>query len=363
MGDEARSKDGNGLAIAVIAALALVALAALAVAGYFIVQWVVVASTSVTDPNQGDTDHFVTPDNEGFEAAAEFPPELQDLDALTATPGDTFVGGFDLMRVGEDIVPGLYIAPDAEPASAADGRYCYWSVSREEQYSEGGYYAQGKVEGGTAMMLAPAGYWVRASESCGTWQAIDPDTAFEGAESKGAAGTVMGSENNVVGRDVVPGTYLSAARVPQGADCMVTVTDHFGFQGPHNYGDALFGLGGTLQLTVEPGDVVNVWGCPDFELTDLETAYMADAGAKSIDVGTWLVGIDVAPGAYLGPVGHETGEEYCALYVWDGPRDWGVGGPTEEVFYHAGEEPMTVSLEAGQTVEVMDCPGWELVSP
>src|SRR5690554_4876233 len=85
LGDEPRSEGGDGLAVVVIVGLLLVALAALGVAGYFVVQWIAVANAAVTDPDRGDTDHFATPGNEGFETATEFPAELQDLDALTAT--------------------------------------------------------------------------------------------------------------------------------------------------------------------------------------------------------------------------------------------------------------------------------------
>ena len=337
----ARSSN-KALGCVVVGALVLGGIVALGAVGFFMLQG---------PPQESGEEYF------GPSEPVEFPSEITDLDALAAVPGVTFESTFDNIIVGEDIASGVYIAPDAAPASAEDAMYCHWSVTPDGSFAVDGFNAMGRVEEGTAMLLAPDGYVLSVSPSCGTWEAVDPATVFDSG-----SGTVIGSEIHTVGYDVMPGLYLSNSQVAEGAGCFVTVTDNFGFTGPGTESEFLYGAGGTVRFTVEAGDFVEARGCPDFEWADPATAFADEGAATSIDVGVWIVGVDVAAGTYMGP-GEAGAGNYCSAYVWEGVRDWVDSEPLESVWYSPGEPPETVTLEPGQTMHIAECDGWQLVQP
>ena len=352
--ESTRRPQGNAVAVVSVAVLALIALGALAGGGYLLVRQLGAAS---------DAGFFAggTPETDTSSSwpAADgvYPPELEDLDSLTAMPGDSFEAGSEPLIVGEDIPSGVYVAPDAAPISVDDGLSCYWTVSESADYSEVEYSAFGEVEDGTAMILAPEGYLVRTDPACGAWEAIDPATAFEGA-----SGTTLTVGQYAVGRDVVPGVYLSVAVVDEGSGCAVFVGDHFGFEGNGSFADYVGPRGGFMLIELEAGDVVELDGCPPFEAADLDAVYAADDGADWMGDGRWLVGIDVRAGDYVGPVVDDV-DVYCSASVWANHLGWEGGDPVDDVFYSSGEVPATITLEAGQLVDVRGCGTWERTGP
>lgn len=353
---------GNALAIVVILGLALVALTAVVAAGYFVWQGVQSASESSSN-GTGETAFNDDSDDadEGFmgEFAPEetpYPAELEDLDALTADPGDTFESGYESFQVGQDVAAGVYVAFNAGTGDSGSDDYCRWTVSAKENIGDGGYYALGDGDGGSAMMLAPEGYWVRTNPACGTWEAIDPATAFTGA-----SGTQVAEGSFFVGRDVLPGTYVSTEQVGRESSCFAEVISHFGFIGDSNYGDYVMGRGGTLVLELEEGEVVASRDCPPLELTDLDSVLDARAGAQSMSNGYWLVGLDIEAGTYQGPLEIEEDRIFCSATVWADHRGRENYSPLDDVYYSEGDEPETVTVEPGQLVEVSGCGDWELV--
>lgn len=356
--ETAPAPQGNAIAVVVIVVLALIALGALVGGGYLLVTQVAQAGEDGLfewADTGGSTETSVGPEVDSL----PYPAELEDLSTLTAQPGDSFEGSVEALVVGEDIEPGVYIAPDATPMSVEDELSCYWSVAQSEEYLPEEYFSFGEVEDGTAMMLAPDGYLVRTDPACGTWQAIDPSAAFEGA-----TGTRMTAGQYAVGRDVLPGTYLSVAVVDEESSCYAYVGDHFGFEGGGHYFQYVGPRGGTMVIEVEQGDAVELTDCPAFELADLDALYSADAGADRMDDGDWLVGIDVRAGEYVGP-DVEHAELYCSATVWQDHLGWEgeTGQPVDDVFFASGDVPPSITLEAGQMVSVRDCGFWERTGP
>lgn len=340
--DQPRS-GGNSLAVAVILGLALVAVAAIVGAGYLVANGISASAGSSADGDIGP---------------APYPDEITDLERLTAVPGETFTDSLQGLVAGKDIAPGIYIAPEAVHMSADTSPYCSWSVRENPADENSGFRVRGSVDGGTAMLLAPEGYTVSATATCGTWEAVDPATLFDEP-----AGSTIGSEIHVVGYDVKPGLYLSDGPVAKDADCYVYVNPNFGFEGPDTKGGFFYGEVGTLRLEVEAGDFVIARGCPSFEWADPQTAFSADAGAKSVNIGTWLVGVDVQPGTYRGPADPDARFGYCYAQVWDEKADWGSSDPVEEVGYAPDKEPVTFTAELGHVIHINDCEPWELVEP
>lgn len=355
-------KKGNALAVLVILGLTLVAIAAVAAAGYFVWQGVTSANGPGSSANgsgsSGDAADEKVWDEDWSEASREYPAELTDFDALTAVPGATFVSDYEMFQVGEHVAPGIYVAPHAASGDLDSDEYCRWTVSAEEDIFDGGYYVLGDGDGGSAMLLAPDGYWVRATAGCGTWQAIDPATAMTGA-----TGTEVAAGSYFVGRDVLPGTYVSAEPVVEDYRCNVNVVEHFGFVGESNYGESHTGRGGRLVVEIEEGDLVASTNCPPLVLTDLEALLAAGAGAPSMSNGQWLVGLDVAAGTYQGPRDMEEGRSFCSASVWPDHRGGDHTDWLEDVFYGEHDEPEQLTVEVGQLIKIRGCGEWELVTP
>lgn len=343
----------NGLAAAVIVGLALVAVAAVVVAGYFVVQGVGATAESWADDLE-----------DGFDWAepGEYPTEITDLDALTAEPGER-IEGADVtwstrLMAGEDISPGIYIARDAVSVREDEAGACYWAIENRDFGEPGRFSAYSRVNEGSAIALIPEGYRFDPSPGCGTWEAVDPTTLFGDA-----TGTELGVELSVVGYDVKPGMYLSESQVAQDSTCYVTINKHYGFTGNGNFGESFYGEGGTIRLDVEEGDFVEVRDCPTFQLADPDTAYRADAGATSVGVGTWIVGVDMRPGTYIGVPEATDNADWCWVEVWEGKRDWENAEPVVEASYFVGDDPATFTAELGQWVYAKGCGTWELVEP
>lgn len=353
LSDPAPRAQRNGLAVIVIVGLSLVAVAAVVVAGYFVVQGVGATAESWADDLDGNFD---------WAEPGEYPSEITDLDALTAVPGER-IEGSDItwstrLIAGEDISPGVYIARDAIPVSEDASGACYWSIENRDFGEPGRFSTYARVHEGSAVVLIPQGYRFEPSPGCGTWEAVDPATLFGDA-----TGTEMSDELYVVGYDVKPGMYLSRTPVAEESYCYVTVNKHYGFEGAGLYGQSFYGDGGTVRLDVEEGDFVQVRNCPTFQLADPERAYSADAGATSVGIGTWIVGIDMRPGTYIGVPEAPDSSDWCWVDVWEDTRDWENAEPVVEADYFVGEDPATFTADLGQRVYVRGCGMWELVEP
>lgn len=355
----ARDRQGNGLAIVVTLALVVVAVGALVLAGYLVWQ-AADAPVDVEQSEDSDLDDFDLDEYEEWlnQQPEDFPPEITDLDTLTATPGETFTAGYEELVAGEDVSPGIYVAADAVGRSDDDLYFCMWSVWEFGVGDVDGFRVSGSVDEGSAIILLPEGYSFTVTEECGTWEAVDPATVFEGA-----TGTTLGNETHVVGYDLKPGLYLSDEPISDDAECAVWVREHFGFENVHNYGDFYTGRGGTVRLELERGDFVTSHDCPTFTWADPETAYSADAGRTSVGLGAWIVGRDIAPGTYQGPQKPNSGLNWCMVEIWDGNRDWRNAEPVADASYFASEEPAQFTAELGQTVDVLQCEPWERIGP
>lgn len=345
----ARSKR-NSRAVVIFAVMGVAVVAAVVTAGFYAMSrvdlhgdsWQVADSPSALDP--------------------EYPPEITDLAGLTAVPGETIEAAditWDTELIGgEDISPGIYVARDAGSTSDPDSVLCYWNVENHEYGHPDRFGMYARIQDGTAMALVPAGYRFEPSPLCGSWEAVDPATVFTDA-----TGTVMNAELYVVGHDVMPGLYLSQTPVATDSSCLVIVNKYFGFEGGRHHGEFVFGGGGSIGLEVEPGDFVTVHECPPLQWTDPATAYSADAGATSVGVGSWIVGIDMRPGTYTRVPGQTDESVLCWAEVWDGPSDWEDTEPIALAQYFTDDEPATFTAELGQRVYAHNCGTWELVAP
>lgn len=286
----------------------------------------------------------------------------------SAAPGDDDVpkpapGSFEStgehLLVGTDIAPGLYVARDAAPLSIDGGLSCFWSVSDEPEWHEDGYYDAGDVEDGTAMLLASLGLWVHADPSCGTWEAVDPETAFQGAD-----GTVASEGRYVVGRDIVAGIYLSEGPVDAASLCSVVIREYL--DPATSPGDARYPhpypAGGSIAVDLRVGDIVDVYECPPFALTDVSAAVAEDRGAPKFDDGTWLLGVDVRSGAYRAAAGIPAGT-YCEATVWSDYRGPDTAELITDIRAAWSVEPAEVHLEPGQVISTVDCGTWERTGP
>ena len=349
---------GTGLALAVMLGLVLLAVGALGLGGFLLMRNLSGADYSWEfDLGEwwGDDGGDAWVEEPWNDEPAEMPGEITDLTNLTAAPGDTYSPDGEVIQAGEAILPGIYVALDPED-SGDEGARCAWVVSQFDNAAEGGFYASATESAGDPMMLVPPGYWVRTSVSCGTWTAIDPDTAFEGATATTYAGGTA-----AVGRDIVPGTYLASAPGELGMSCSVTILDDFGFVGDGNYGDFFSSDTGSLVVDLEVGDVVQSYDCPTLESVDLDALVAQDAGATEVDAGDWLVGIDVVSGTYLGPA-ISGDEELCSAMAWPDHTGWkGNEEFAADVYYWGGEEPEPITVEPGQLLEIYECGPWERV--
>ncbi|WP_084104710.1 hypothetical protein [Demequina sp. NBRC 110056] len=333
---------GSGTAIVVMVVLAAVAASALVLGGWLL--WRNLSDAEVSWGQSGPGDGGDSTEVEAV-PAAELPTELTDETLLTALPGETFEGTYDTLVVGQDLAPGIYIAPSATPSTDEEWACDWWVTPYPGDAPT--YESYGVLRHGSAMLLAPPGYVVSTSSACGTWEAIDPDGAFVGATAE-----VIEDGQHYVGRDVVSGTYLVE---PSNGPivCTVEVAEHFGFMGEDVLPEFLWMDTGSALIELEDGDRVEARDCDPLTLVDPQALVADGFGATTADEGEWLVGVDVAAGTWTGPDLDSEGD-YCTAMVLERDADEVLASAD----YGWGETPDFVHVEPGQVLKVYGCDGW-----
>lgn len=260
------------------------------------------------------------------------------------TAGATFSDG--TWVVGEDIEPGVYRA-----LAIGATEYCYWSVVAEDpEYSDTGY-----VEGGIPTTVVRAGDEVE-SVGCGTWTSVDPADLFDEELEPEAFGTGFW----LVGEDIAPGWYRAAAPVSTTSPWSCSMARSEGVGGGYDsyiaY-DAAYG--GRPVLDLQAGQSLEVeTTCGTWEPISPDELFDEVDLTGTFGDGYWLVGEDIAPGAYV-TVDDLPIDEYfeCSWEIYDGATaDWDASLDWDYV--NAGQA--SVNLEHGQLVTSAWCGTWEL---
>lgn len=196
---------------------------------------------------------------EGFVFATYDCPDWVAVDPATAFEGATassFAGTASLVG-GRDIVPGRYLT-----TGAADPTQCF-ARTVDAYAALGGSYGDYAVTtvGGTTVIDVRAGDQVFVT-GCEDFEAVDLDEALalgRGAESFGGEGEYL------VGIDVQPGTYATRGAADS---CTITVYPDYHFW--YTLGAdtvTYYGTEGLSDVTLEAGQGISVWECPEFERT------------------------------------------------------------------------------------------------
>ena len=236
-------------------------------------------------------------------STATLPPTPTSTASPTPEPGF----GDGAWSVGEDIPPGLYVAPG--------GALCYWARLSGFGGNFDEIIANGSGSGQRIVTIDPsdAGF---DTGGCGSWQSHQAIASPLAAIPDGMW---------MVGPEVQPGLYVA----PGGALCYWARLSGFG----GNFDEILANGSGSGQriVTIDPSDAgFDTGGCGSWQSHQAIASPLA-----AIPDGMWMVGPEVQPGTYVAPGGD--------LCYW--ARLSGFGGNFDEIIANgsgSGQRVVTI---------------------
>ncbi len=288
-GQLASSRSGAGARPAVVAAGALVLACAGAVVGA--VTWM---SGLTAGSQQGE------------------PPPTRAPGVVGADFGDgTYL-------VGKDIEPGIYRTPVVLTEDLTWG--CYWYIMDAPTPSKADYIASGGSWGGRPIVTLEEGRYFQ-SDGCLGW-ALEPSGGP--SSTAGEALEVLAEGVWVAGTDILPGTYRASSLLlfeQEWMSCYMSIHDGSTW----DYASVVSSYssqGGHPMITVEPGDVIENFGCGRLTLVDVEVLRVHATPSSVATDGMWLVGVDIRPGTYrtVSALSFEESYEACYARTHEGTR-------------------------------------------
>ena len=182
-------------------------------------------------------------------------------------------------EVGTDIVPGIYTASDS------NGRCLWFAIKDFAHHTAPNQTLTWWKVGQPIVQLTDdnVGFY---SIRCGTWQIRDSETVEQPL-------TEFGDGSYLVNIDIDPGNYITNSG---DEECNWFRTAPFGDRSPDNTGGYV--SKGRQIATILPTDTgFFSEGCGTWQ--PLSTLDLTTAPADVIDQGTFAVGIDIQPGAYV----------------------------------------------------------------
>ncbi|MDR2374688.1 MAG: hypothetical protein LBD77_11490 [Bifidobacteriaceae bacterium] len=167
----------------------------------------------------------------------------------------------------------------------------------------------------------------------------EPTASGGGRDNSAAVKVTLTEGSYTVGTDIQPGHYeITSDGDLTGSLRIESPTDPF--KANELLGEGEFGLGSPKYITdLATGDVVRWQGAPSITLTPAETRLM-----DRLTPGNYVVGLDVAPGAYtVKPVGEWSGN--LLVYATDSTV------LVNEII-DAGADDLPITLQDGQLVSV-----------
>lgn len=190
--------------------------------------------------------------------------------------------------VNTDIEPGIYTGV------AGEGLFdsCYWERLSDLSGDFAAILANDNSEG--RFYIEVLGSDAAFKIDC-AFSKYDPETAVHETMNTIAVGT------NIIGKDIEPGIYRGEAGIDMMDSCYWETLS--GFSGDFNNIIANDNGVGQYFVEVTEADLAIKSSCP-LEKYDINQA-PADPLLTSLDPGTYVVGVDIAPGTYKGLAGDD----------------------------------------------------------